>query len=74
MEFGDIVYFYNIIFKNDDGSHVIDPFFDKGSSCVYVGTYEGNMYFFPMSSSKNNLNKSNLTFLLTNYLEKMIKK
>lgn len=49
MEFGDIVYFKNIIFKNEDGSHIIDPYFSIGRPCVCIGEYDGYMYFLPLT-------------------------
>ena len=46
MEFGDIVCFKNIIFKEDDGTHKVDPYFNIGRPCVYIGEYNNEMYFY----------------------------
>lgn len=49
MEFGDIVYFNNIIFNNDDGTHEIDPYFNIGRPCVCIGEFEDYIYFLPLT-------------------------
>ena len=53
MKFGDIVYFKNIIFKNEDGSHEIDPYFSIGRPCVCIGEYGDDMYFLPLTRIDN---------------------
>lgn len=52
MELGGIVIFKNIVFRNRNISktHEIDHSFYSGRPCIYIGEYDDNMYFLPITS------------------------